>query len=385
MIYYGISRLPWPAQTPQHRWYGLGRYYAMFPAPFVTSVVERFTGPGDVVMDPFSGRGNAPFLAAAMGRPSIAIDILPVAWLFTAAKLTPSRSADQVIARLRDIRRAVRSQDRKSRSRFETMAWAPDVRGLFRAARRELDWKEIPTDRTLAAIIALHMQDSIPRGLSNRFSPTVAHSPSYAVRWWTRQGLLRPPQTDPVSFLTDRVRRRYAFGIPDLASSFTRLGDARKELERMPRQNVRLLVTSPPYHDVTDYWNDQWIRLWLLGAGMCKNWKRTQKHSNLADYRLLIRDVFVRARRHVREDGAVVIRCGDKPTTADTCRKAVQSIWPSWEIFEKRTQVRRRGTASGYGHGTKVIHEYDIVAASPELVHTARSWAEPSQVEERAA
>ena len=36
-------------------------------------------------------------------------------------------------------------------------------------------------DRTLMAFVALHMQDSCPNGLSNRLSPTVAHSASYAV------------------------------------------------------------------------------------------------------------------------------------------------------------------------------------------------------------
>ena len=80
---HGISKLPWPARTAEHRWYGLGRYYAMFPAPFVTRAVRAFTEPGDVVLDPLSGRGNAPFLAAALGRPSVAIDILPVAWLLS--------------------------------------------------------------------------------------------------------------------------------------------------------------------------------------------------------------------------------------------------------------------------------------------------------------
>jgi len=178
-----------------------------------------------------------------------------------------------------------------------------------------------------------------------------------------------------VAFLDDRVRRRYAFGTPDLAPSLTRLGDARRELNEMPRHRVRLLITSPPYHDVTDYWNDQWIRLWLLGADMRKNWKRTQKHTNRTAYRSLIGGVLFRAKRHIRDDGVVVVRCGDKPTTAETCRKAIRSAWPSWETFERRTEVRRRGTASGHGHGAKVIHEKDIVAASGALARKARTWA----------
>lgn len=375
MITYGISRLPWPSRTPEHRWYGLGRYYAMFPAPFVVSAIRAFTERGEAVMDPFSGRGNAPFVAAAEGRPAVAVDILPVAWLFTSAKLEPAKRLTQVLARLEQVSRAVRGVDRRSRSKFETMAWAPAVRGFLRAARRELSWRESKVDRTLMAFIALHMQDGDPNGLSNRLSPTVAHSPSYAVRWWTKKGLLRPPQTEPVAYLTDRIRRRYAFGTPELARSATRLGDARKELARMSRRNIKLLITSPPYNDVADYWNDQWIRLWLLGEAMRKDWKRTQKHTNVGEYRALIEEVFTRAAKHLRDDGVVVVRCGEKTGTAQTCRRAIQAAWPSFSTFERRTQVNRRGTASGYGHGAKVVCERDIVAAPSALADRARAWA----------
>ena len=372
---YGISRLPWPANTAEHRWYGLGRYYAMFPAPFVTSAVRAFTEPGDVVMDPFSGRGNAPFVAAALGRPAVAVDILPVAWLFTAAKLVPARQPWRLMRRVRAIASAVTPKDRRSRSRFETMAWAPAVRGFLKAARRELDWKGSRVDRTLMAFVALHMQDSSPNGLSNRLSPTVAHSPRYAVRWWTSKGLHRPPATDPVAFLTDRITRRYAYGVPKLARSHPFLGDARRKLPQLTRRRVKLLVTSPPYHDVTDYWNDHWLRLWLLGEAMRKNWKRTQKHANLSAYRSLMSEVFQKAKRHLRKDGIVLVRCGAKRRTAQTCEAAIRAAWPSRTIIVHRTEVQRRGVASGYGHGNKVVEEIDIIAAPPSTASIANDWA----------
>ena len=372
---YGISRLPWPPNTAEHRWYGLGRYYAMFPAPFVTRAVMTFTEPGDVVMDPFSGRGNAPFVAAALNRPAVAVDIQPVAWLFTAAKLGPARHPGRLLARLRTVARAVRASDRRSRSRFETMAWAPAVRGFLKAARRELDWKSSCVDRTLMAFVALHMQDSYPKGLSNRLSPTVAHSPSYAVRWWTARGLLRPPATDPVVFLTDRISRRYAFGTPQLALSKPFLGDARRKLRQLNQRRVKLLITSPPYHDVTDYWNDQWIRLWVLGESMKKDWGRTQKHANLGQYRSLMFDVFNRAKRHLRDDGVVLVRCGAKQRTAETCEQAIRAAWPTRSIIVRRTAVTRRGVASGYGHGSKIVHEMDIVATPRSTEEIASAWA----------
>ena len=372
---YGISRLPWPTRTAEHRWYGLGRYYAMFPAPFVTRAVMAFTKPGEVVMDPFSGRGNAPYVAAALGRPAVAVDIQPVAWLFTAAKLRPARQPRRVLARMYALAGMVRPQDRKSRSRFETMAWSPAVRGFLRAARRELDWKGSRVDRTLMAFVALHMQDSCATGLSNRLSPTVAHSPSYAVRWWTRKGLREPPSTDPVAFLADRIARRYAYGVPRLARSRPFLGDARRKLPQLRQRRVKLLITSPPYHDVTDYWNDHWLRLWILGEPFRKDWRRAQKHAKLAEYRLLLSDVFDKAKRHLRRDGVVLIRCGARRRTAQACLEAIRSAWPSAGIMERRTQVRRRGVTSGYGHGSRIVEEIDFVATASENEATAKVWA----------
>ena len=372
---HGISKLPWPTRTAEHRWYGFGRYYAMFPAPFVTHAVRTFTDPGDVVLDPFSGRGNAPFLAAALGRPSVAIDVQPVAWLFTAAKLLPARRPSDVLARVAAVRSAVHPADRKAQSRFERMAWSPEVLGFLRAARRELRWKESRVDRTLMAFVALHMQDNYSKGLSNRFSPTVAHSAPYAVRWWTRHGMLEPPDTDPTAFLTDRIRRRYAYGTPVLSRSTALLGDARTKLRHIRRRRATLLITSPPYHDVTDYWNDHWLRLWLLGEPMTKNWKRTQKHTNLEAYRSLLHGVFVNARRHLREDGFVLVRCGAKEKTVRSCEEAVRAAWPKREIVTRRTQVHRRGVASGYGHGAKVVEEVDLVAVPKGREEVAKVWA----------
>ena len=148
---------PWKRNSPIHRWYALGRYYAMFPPSFAYNAVCGLTRPGEHVLDPFCGRGNGPFSATVLNRPATGIDINPVAWLYTAAKLHPEPKLDQVLERLKEIDKASRPKDRKSRSRFETMLWSPRVRAFLRAARRELKWEPgaSATDRTLMAFVAL--------------------------------------------------------------------------------------------------------------------------------------------------------------------------------------------------------------------------------------
>ena len=51
----------WSRNTAAGRWYAFGRYYAMFPRAFIHDAVDGLTDENDVVLDPFCGRGNAPF------------------------------------------------------------------------------------------------------------------------------------------------------------------------------------------------------------------------------------------------------------------------------------------------------------------------------------
>ena len=90
----------WSRSTAAGRWYGLGRYYAMFPQSFIHDAVINLTKPEETVLDPFCGRGNGPFAATVLGRDALGIDVNPIAWLFAAAKLQPAPNLTQVTDRL---------------------------------------------------------------------------------------------------------------------------------------------------------------------------------------------------------------------------------------------------------------------------------------------
>lgn len=52
------------------------------PLPFdiVERLIERFSNPGDLVLDPFGGLGTVPYIAVKMGRKGAAIELNPVYW-----------------------------------------------------------------------------------------------------------------------------------------------------------------------------------------------------------------------------------------------------------------------------------------------------------------
>ena len=113
------SKGVWHRSTAAGRWYGFGRSEttAMFPQSFIHDAVINLTKPEETVLDPFCGRGNAPFAATVLGRYALGIDVNPIAWLFAAAKLQPAPTPEQVTARLFEIAKARRPSDRRSHSR----------------------------------------------------------------------------------------------------------------------------------------------------------------------------------------------------------------------------------------------------------------------------
>jgi DNA modification methylase len=69
--------------------HGYHRYPAKFIPQIVSRLVKRYTDEGDLIVDPFGGCGTTLVESKIMGRPSVGIDINPVAVLITKAKITP--------------------------------------------------------------------------------------------------------------------------------------------------------------------------------------------------------------------------------------------------------------------------------------------------------
>src|SRR6266567_1079730 len=65
------------------RHFGFFPFFAKKPWPVVQEYIRHYTGPGDLVCDPFAGSGVTPVEALVLGRRAIAGDINPVARFIT--------------------------------------------------------------------------------------------------------------------------------------------------------------------------------------------------------------------------------------------------------------------------------------------------------------
>lgn len=86
-----------PVSGFTHNFY---RYPARMSPDFAREVIDRFSRPEDVVLDPFLGGGTTLVEALASGRKSVGVDLNPLAVFVSAAKTTPLSKRDvSIVAR----------------------------------------------------------------------------------------------------------------------------------------------------------------------------------------------------------------------------------------------------------------------------------------------
>src|SRR3712207_6609646 len=103
----------WTARQRQSHALHEVSYRACFKAELPCFFIERLSAPGEVVYDPFMGRGTTLLEAALMGRRAAGNDINPLSRLLIRPRLAPP-PLDDVVRRLGEIDwRAARSEERR--------------------------------------------------------------------------------------------------------------------------------------------------------------------------------------------------------------------------------------------------------------------------------
>ena len=361
------------------RWAAVGPYYAMFPLEFAFNVVREYSKPGQLVLDPFAGRASSVFAAATQEREGFGIEINPVGWVYAQAKLNPAPQ-DEVEKRLVTlINRSKQLNDDESPLReqlyelpeFFKMCYSQRVLSFLLTAREDLKWQTKRVDCTLMAFLLIALHGKLGEGLSNQMQKTKAMGPNYSVRWW-RDRKLKPPEIKIEEFLLKRIRWRYAKGRPTVTpQSKVELGDSTEIMPNLvekvnsgAQKRCSLLFTSAPYQGVTNYHEDQWLRLWLLN-GPPKPQYVEEKHKGrfLAkeSYRELIESVFKNISQLMNEDSTIYVRTSAREFTFNTTTEILKQYFPSWkeEIIEKpfpqKTQTHQ------FGDTRKKPGEMDII------------------------
>lgn len=353
----GLPALPlapeWKAQQRLwgHSFHPMCSYLASFPAALAHAFIARYSRPGDVVLDPFSGRGTTPLQACAEGRVGIGNDLNPFAHLLTAAKVDPAVRSEAA-TRLATLRLAWAGAGEGWLALATRVAADPGASGALvpiagSAAGPDGGSERVPaevalafhprtlaqllfvrsllrlddrTDRFLAAAISGILHGKSASYLSELMPNTFSMAPRY-VRDFAARTAFRSPERDVFDGLAAKLDRLFR-QLPPPTRGLALLGDARdvagrartalREAGRPDR--VRLVVTSPPYLRVVKYGYYNWLRTWFLGFDARRIDETLDDAHHREPYLRFMREVLADLRTVLTDDAVVVLVIGDVET-----------------------------------------------------------------------
>ncbi|HEU4573314.1 MAG TPA: DNA methyltransferase [Candidatus Limnocylindrales bacterium] len=361
----------WKAQQRLwgHAFHPMCSYLASFPAALAHAFIARYSRPGDVVLDPFSGRGTSPLQATAEGRIGVGNDLNPFAHLLTAAKLEPASRAEartrltalrlawgtdagtwtalgrEVVEAARTAGRANAAEGPEGGQAVEpfavpvpapgsghgpdaadepiplevALAFHPRTLGQLLAVRSALRLDD-RVDRFLAAALTGILHGKSASYLSEVMPNTFSMAPRY-VRDFVARTRFESPDRDVWDGLSLKLTRLYRHGLPS-APGVALLGDARDVAPRaraalraraLP-DRARLVVTSPPYLRVVKYGYYNWLRAWLCGFDPRRIDETLDDAHHREPYLAFMSDVLGAMRPALTDDAVVVLVIGDVET-----------------------------------------------------------------------
>jgi DNA methylase len=359
----------------RHPLHSLCPYFAMFPEDFVAKHVLAFTERGDTVFDPFCGRGTTILESLINGREAAGVDINPVAACVSGAKADPPTLSD-VIRRLAELETIQRDQTPLGapESEFFMACFHQETLQQVLFLREALNWLRSRTDRFIAAVTlgCLHGESHKSQNyLSNRMPRTISTKPDYSVRWWSERGYVAPWR-DAFEVLRRVAAYRLSHPTAPLRGA-VHLRDARQAGRSFPKlqATVKLIVTSPPYLDTTDYSEDQWLRLWFLGGEERPILKQNKddRYTNVSLYWTFLSEAWRGCAALVRHGTILVIRIGgsrlQKSELSTGLLNSLQcglSEFIVTPLYKGVTTLIKNRQTNSFRPGTSSLrHEHDFV------------------------
>lgn len=329
-----------------HPLQSLCSYFAMFPPQIPHVFIQWLTEPGDVVYDPFSGRGTAPLEACRMGRLGMGSDANPLAYTLTAAKVDPP-TEQQAQLRISELRNAYPGKIAYDVPSEIHMLYSPHVLGQLAWLRDNLDLERRDDRFVMALLLGVMHANYTPghpaRGLSISMPNTFSMSPGYVRRYIEKNGL-KPPEVDVFELLTRKLGRMH---LPGAGATRGRAWqqDAREPAPTaLAEQPAKLVFTSPPYLNVIKYGKYNWVRLWMLKEEPKKVDAKLVATGSLSRYLRFIKEVLNALTPAVRNDGYVCLMIGD--VFDRNSRRTINLAQCIWEETAEPLGWRLRGIVS---------------------------------------
>lgn len=236
-------------------------YRACFKPQLPRFFIEQYTDVGNVVYDPFMGRGTTPIEAALLGRIPYGNDLSYLSRVLTEPRINPP-SLESIIQRLSSLDwehpGEIESEELLTFYHVDTLKKLEYLKRYLLS--RELD----KVDQWIRMVAVNRLT-----GHSPGFFSVYTMPPNQAVSL-ERQRIINkrrnqiPEYRDVPKLIMKKSKSLLSQQHPR-ARKYLFLTEPSQSTPQIKDCEVELSITSPPFLDVVDYHTDNWLRNWFLG------------------------------------------------------------------------------------------------------------------------
>ncbi|MGH9385535.1 MAG: DNA methyltransferase [Vicinamibacterales bacterium] len=291
-------------------------YRACFKPQLPRFFIERLTQPGDIVYDPFMGRGTTVIEAALMGRVPYACDVNPLSRVLCEPRLDPP-ALDEVERALGDVD----FTDGEDTAPELLVFYHPETLHQISALRRHLLTRDRAgalsrADRWIRMVAVNRLTGHSPGFFSvYTMPPNQAVSARSQAKINARRGQT-PPRRNVASIILKKSRSLLRDVDSEVRSGLSHgsrqsllMVGSSSHTPALESNSVSLVVTSPPFLDVVDYKSDNWLRCWFSGIDASSVPVTIAR--GIDEWRAFVTRTFRELRRVLRPGGYIAFEVGE--------------------------------------------------------------------------
>ena len=282
--------------------HGMASRSGSFPPALADYFINNFSRVGDLVLDPYSGKGTAPYQACLLDRIGFGVDVTPEAYVLTGAKVN-SIKHEEAVEYLKSIRFGISDENIKDvhpdvKVFFSTKTLAQilvirerlledfglDANNLNyeigQVSHQTKTKKEQLAQYWLGILIGI-LHGSSSYSLSLPCSHSFSMAPNYTKNYAKKHNLKKPDR-NVIQCMIEKSSHLQSEGTTRVSGK-AYLGKA-QELPKSWEEKFDLIVTSPPYFTAQSYAWDNWLREWLLGFDFKDVRKQTTQTASYEKY-----------------------------------------------------------------------------------------------------
>lgn len=293
-------------------------YRACFKAQLPRFFITLLTEPGDTVYDPFSGRGTTVIEAGILGRQVISNDINPLSKIITSPRLAIPEMID-IEKRIAEIPLLDDVNADIDLSMFYYPKTEAEIVSIKQYLGKRLkNGEEDDADRWIRMVATNRLT-----GHSTGFFSVYTLPPNQAV---TQESQIKinikrnqkPEYRDTkkiikrkTSTLLNKLKEKEIRNLRSAAKTALFIENDVRETYDIEDNRVALTVTSPPFLDIVQYSQDNWLRCWFNSIDTETIEKKITMSKKVEEWSAVMGKVFKELYRITKPGGWVAFEVGE--------------------------------------------------------------------------